>query len=142
MRDLSNIHDKLNIMNDYFKSHSEVQTVYLFGSFGTQRQTELSDVDFAVLFSTETSLMKEMEINSELSSILCIQNVDMINLNKSPVSYQHEVISTGDIIFEKNRLITQDFVENVLEIYHDYGIVLHKFMCDLEEGLKEELLNA
>jgi uncharacterized protein len=94
------------------------------------------------LFSTETSLMKEMEINSELSSILCIQNVDMINLNKSPVSYQHEVISTGDIIFEKNRLITQDFVENVLEIYHDYGIVLHKFMCDLEEGLKEELLNA
>lgn len=142
MRSLRSINDKLHLLVSFFENHLSIQTVYLFGSFGTDYQTELSDIDFAILFSIDIDLMEEMRINSEISSILGVQKIDMINLNKAPVHFQHEIISTGDIVYQKNRLKTQMFIEKVLNIYHDYGIILHKFNRDFEEGLKEEYLDA
>lgn len=142
MRKLSHIDNKMHGLVQFFSSIPEILTVYIFGSYGTENQTKLSDIDFGVLFTKKIPMMREMEINAEISSMLGMDNIDMVNLNSTPVYFQHKVISSGDIIYEKNGLKTQEFVENVLEIQHDYSIILEKFNLDFEEGLKEELLNV
>jgi len=39
------------VLADYFKSDPIIVSAYIFGSFGTGRQTPLSDLDLAVLFA-------------------------------------------------------------------------------------------
>jgi len=60
-----------------------VIAAYLFGSHQTEYETPLSDVNFAILFSRDKkiSLLREVEIMSELSRILKYEDIDLVNLN-------------------------------------------------------------
>lgn len=69
-------------------------------------------------------------------------DVDIINLKKAPVYIQHRAIYSGAKIYEKEPLKTQDFIENVLEEYHDYELIYRKFQDDYRLGLKEEHLDG
>jgi len=142
MRDLGVLNNIVKKINNYLESMSEILTVYIFGSFATGSQTKLSDIDFAILFAGNIPLIKEMEINAEISSLLGNDNIDLVNLNKTPVYIQHKVISTGSVIHEKDCLKTKDFIEEVLEIHHDYSIIFEKYNRDFYQGLKEELSNV
>ena len=139
MRNLAGLSKKISELVSYFESIPETLTVYIFGSFGTSDQTAISDIDFAILFIEKISLLKEMEIAAEISSLLGMENVDLVNLNTAPVYIQHKIISTAEIIYERSSLRTSNFIENVLEIYHDYSIIFEKYNRDFYEGLKEEL---
>ena len=142
MRDLAGLSMKINDLFLYFDSIPETLTVYIFGSFGTALQTAISDIDFAILFIKKISLLREMEIAAEISSLLGMEHVDLVNLNTAPVYIQHKIISTADIIYEKSRFETSNFIEHVLEIHHDYSIIFDKYNRDFYEGLKEELSRA
>jgi len=139
MRNLAGLSKKISELVSYFESIPETLTVYIFGSFGTSDQTAISDIDFAILFIEKISLLKEMEIAAEISSLLGMEDVDLVNLNTAPVYIQHKIISTAEIIYERSSLRTSNFIENVLEIYHDYSIIFEKYNRDFYEGLKEEL---
>jgi len=142
MRNLAGLNIKINELLNYFDSIPEILTVYIFGSFGTSDQTVISDIDFAVLFIEKIPLLREMEITAEISSLLGMENIDFVNLNTAPVYIQHKIVSTADIIYERSRLGTSNFIEDVLEIYHDYSIIFEKYNRDFYEGLKEELSRA
>jgi hypothetical protein len=51
------------------------------------------------------------------------------------VDLAHEILSTGEIIYEKDEIITADFVEQTLKHYFDYGISLKKMKAAFFEGL-------
>lgn len=130
------------VLADYFKSDPIIVSAYIFGSFGTDRQTPLSDLDIAVLFAENIPLMEELKHAAEVSSLLGLENIDFINLNKAPVQLQHQILLTGTKIFDGRPELTQDFVEKVLEIYHDYQGILHKYQEDFHQGLIEDYLNG
>ncbi|NLC68399.1 MAG: nucleotidyltransferase domain-containing protein, partial [Clostridiaceae bacterium] len=130
MRNLAVINNKIKKLGSYFENVPEILTVYIFGSFGTGNNTILSDIDFAILFTAKIPLIKEMEIAAEISFLLGTDNVDLVNLNKAPVHIQHKAISTGNVIYERNSLITKNFIEEVLEIHHDYSFIFEKFKQD------------
>ena len=50
MTELLNVDKELKNLPAFFAAIPEVMTVFLFGSYGTENQTALSDVDFAVYF--------------------------------------------------------------------------------------------
>ena len=127
---------------DYFKNETTVNSAYIFGSFGSGRQTPLSDLDIAVLYNENIPLIKEMRHTAEISSLLKREKIDLINLGKAPIHLQHEILSTGVKIFDRIPEQTQDFIENMLEIYHDYQGILMKYRQDLREGLLEDYLNG
>jgi hypothetical protein len=52
------------------------------------------------------------------------------------------VIYSGVKIYEREPQKTQDFIEDILEEYHDYGLIYKKFQDDYQLGLKEEYLNG
>ncbi|HBE80946.1 MAG TPA: nucleotidyltransferase domain-containing protein [Firmicutes bacterium] len=142
MRDLSQIKEKIGHLQTFFHQQRQVMTVYIFGSFGTSEQSPLSDIDLAVLFDSNLSLLDELRFAAEVSSVLGRDDVDVINLNKAPVYIQHRAIYSGSRIYEKTPEKTQDFIENVLEEYHDYEFIYRKFQDDCRLGLMEEYLDG
>jgi predicted nucleotidyltransferase len=127
---------------DYFTNETKIIGAYIFGSFGTERQTPLSDLDIAIFFDGNIPLMEELKLTAELSSLLKFEKIDLVNLNKAPVYLQHEILSKGVKIFDRMPERTQDFIENMLEIFHDYQGILKKYREDLREGLLEDYLNG
>lgn len=138
-RNLGQLAEKLAT---YFKTETTAITAYIFGSFGTERQNSSSDLDIAVLYDERIPVLKEMEHAAEISSLLQMEKVDLVNLNKAPVHLQHEILYTGTKIFDRVPERTKDFIENMLEIYHDYQGILNKYRNDLREGLMEEHFNG
>ena len=141
--DRNSIFDKaVSRLTDYFKDIPIIISAYIFGSFGTERQTLMSDLDIAVLFAENIPLMDELKYAAEVSSLLKIEKIDFINLNNAPVHLQHEILSKGIRIFDRVPERTQDFIENMLEIYHDYQGILKKYHEDLHKGLLEDYMNG
>lgn len=101
-------------------------------------QRATSDVDFAILFETSSTLFKELEIESDISQIFERDDIDVVNLNKSPIDISHQVLYTGDLLFCRDEILLADFKEKVFNLYGDYGIVLKKFYDDFQEGLREK----
>lgn len=137
-RNLSKIAPKLIA---YFQNEPAIISAFIFGSFGTKQQTPLSDLDIGVLYDCNIPVMEVLKQTADISSLLALEKIDLINLNKAPVYLQHEILYKGDQIFDKIPERTQDFIENVLEIFHDYRGILKKYREDLREGLMEDYLN-
>lgn len=68
--------------------------------------------------------------------------VDLVNLNKAPITLQFRAISEGRIIFEKDYVTTCDFVERVIGRYQDYAIDLHYYYKEYDIALKEAYANG
>ena len=132
------INNLIKKLASFFRKENNILTVYLFGSYGTDEQTELSDIDIAILFADTVSMLEELSIAAEIEFILKEGQIDLLNLNKASVILQHRVISTGKEIFERNPLTTADFIENTLKFYFDYGLVYKKFRDDFREELRGE----
>lgn len=136
------INNLIKKLASFFRKENNILTVYLFGSYGTDEQTELSDIDIAILFADTVSMLEELSIAAEIEFILKQGQIDLLNLNKASVILQHRVISTGKEIFERDSLTTADFIENTLKFYFDYGLVYKKFRDDFREELRGEYLNG
>jgi predicted nucleotidyltransferase len=132
------IKEKINDLNSYFSGHDDIATVYLFGSYGTELyDPERSDIDLAVICSRDLTLKEEMLIDAEITLILESDNLDVVNLNKARVDISYLVLSTGKIIYERDKIITADFVEDTLKHYFDHGIALEIMKADTYEVIKE-----
>ncbi|NLY37918.1 MAG: nucleotidyltransferase domain-containing protein [Firmicutes bacterium] len=120
-------------LNDLFKNyHPDILLVILFGSYQTKYQRPDSDIDFAILFQEKIGLQEEMKLLAQLSDILEYENVDLVNLNTAPVTLQFNALG-GTIIYEKDHVLTSNFIEKVLKIYGDYAPVLAKFDREMLE---------
>ncbi|HHY42867.1 MAG TPA: nucleotidyltransferase domain-containing protein [Thermoanaerobacterales bacterium] len=137
-RNLNNVKAKIKKLIAYIEEKENIIALYIFGSFGTPNQNLSSDMDFAVLFKDNPSLLNELELESDICQILERDDVDIVNLNKAPIDISHQVLYTGDLLFCRDEILLADFKEKVFNIYGDYGIVLKKFYDDYLEGMREE----
>ena len=129
--------EKMPALRAYFKQSINIATVYLYGSFGTSRYVSgMSDLDLAILYCQEIPLMQEMKICADISVLLERENVDTLNLNRARVDLCHEVLLTGEIIYEREPALTADFVERTLQYYFDYGIPLRKVKLELLDSFQ------
>ena len=132
---------ELEPLQEYFTNRKDIMSVYLFGSTGTEWETETSDLDLAILFSRKLSLMEELEVEAELALLLPEREIDLLNLNRGSVIIQHKVLVTGELIYERDPLYTADFKEKTLKLYFDYGLTYKKMQEDFLEALREEHLS-
>ena len=130
-------------IKEYFAGEEDIMAAYLFGSHGTEYETPLSDIDFAVLYrgGEESGLMRDMQVMAGLSSILRIEDIDLVNLNKAPILLQHEIISSGELLYERDRETVSDFIYHVLTFAYDEKIRVRKYYDELEKALRGEYLN-
>lgn len=126
-----------NKLLDFFKNNENINTVYIFGSHGTEYENEGSDIDFGILFTTDPGILEQMSLEAEIEEIID-REVDIVSLNKCNILLKHKVISKGQKIFERDEIKTADFIEDVLKNYFDFGMKLKRFKEDFKEGLREE----
>lgn len=108
----------------YFKTQTEVSTLYVFGSLAKGRKTSESDIDIAVLID-ESKLRK---INFEAlkqkyyaaSPGFSLRPVDIVILNTAPPFLKHQVIKTGKILFDRNRKFRVRFTARAIMEYLDF----------------------
>lgn len=128
-----NVDNKLSDLISFFKARDDILAVWIVGSYGTKYQTETSDVDFAILFSKEISFFDELNLEVQISDILQTDKVDIINLNKAPLTLQFKAISEGREIIKKDPIKVADFEEIVFDMYQDHEYFYRTFFKELKE---------
>ncbi|MDW7685379.1 MAG: nucleotidyltransferase domain-containing protein [Bacillota bacterium] len=138
-----NINPQLKDIQEYFSERSDIAAAFLFGSYGTEYQTPLSDVDIAVLFIPEAAINLETElvILGDLANIAGEDDINVVVLNKAPIPVQFEVLKTGKVLVKKE-LYLEDFHEYVCKRYADFKIDLDQFNADYDYALREVYLNG
>jgi len=133
-----NIDDKLSPICEYLSNRKDVAAVYLFGSYGTKYQTALSDVDLAVLFVNPEmpDLESRLEIESALTKITGEDDINLVALNKAPITLQFEIVSQGRLLLKKSYYL-EDFKEYLFKRYGDFIIFLENFNREYDASLKE-----
>ncbi len=129
-----NIDAKLDNLKKYFKSNRNIIAAWFIGSYGTEMQTENSDIDIALLFNKPVGIMEEMGVSCEISEIVEVDNIDTINLLSAPITLQFKVIDEGRTIYEQDYYKVCDFMEEIFNRYRDEKYYLDRFMHDFYES--------
>lgn len=129
-RNLSGLSRVLQDMKSYFETDNRIMTVYIIGSYGTELETELSDIDFAILTRSKLSLLDDCEIIGQLSLLLKRNDVDVIFLPNRNIEINFRVILTGTKIYERDAMVSADFIEHTINMYQDYGHVLRQMTLE------------
>ncbi len=102
-----------NILLEHFPA---VQAVYLFGSFGTERERPDSDVDIALLLEPKADISGLEECRLELEGILS-RSVDLIDIRRANTVFQFEVVCTGRPILIADRTEFDIFEMHTISFY-------------------------
>jgi len=141
--EIINIDSSMSKVIKYFVDRNDVTAVYLFGSYNTEYQTPLSDVDFAILFLKDKVPDSEtmLDLYAALSMITEEDNVNIVVLNTAPITLQFDVVSTGTILLKKENYL-EEFHELLFKLYGDFVIDLKRFYDDYDEALRERYVNG
>ncbi|MBF7083461.1 nucleotidyltransferase domain-containing protein [Desulfallas sp. Bu1-1] len=92
---LINIEPFIPALLKYFANNNDITAAYLYGSYGTDAQTPLSDVDLGILLTqgVKRTLIKQMEIESDIAGICRNNDINVLILNDGPVLLQFKVKS-------------------------------------------------
>jgi predicted nucleotidyltransferase len=130
-------------VGEYFCTRSEIEIGYVFGSYGEHREQPLSDVDLALLFRKEvppeTHFALRLEILKDLFAILKTREVDLVILNEADICLAYNVISTSEVLYERDALSRIEFEVNVTGRYMDFRYIRNMqeeiFLRQIREGL-------
>jgi uncharacterized protein len=116
---------------------SSVIAGYLFGSCHTGSMTPLSDIDIAILFDeklcSEEIENMENEIYAKLIEALGTDEVDLIVLNRAPLSVRFGVLKDKEIIYFSDKGKVVDFQCDVVSEYLDFK--------PIRDGINKEFLS-
>lgn len=129
-----NIENKIEKLKRYFRLEINILAVWIIGSYGTDYQREDSDIDFAILFDKDISLMDEMKISCEISDIIEYEEVDIVNLKRAPINLQFKTLKEGRELYENDFIKVSDYMEYVFNRYRDEKYYMESFRKDYYES--------
>ncbi|MCL6635615.1 MAG: nucleotidyltransferase domain-containing protein [Peptococcaceae bacterium] len=134
----------LQAVREYLSRQDDIVAVYLFGSYGTAFQKKFSDLDLGVVFFPDKlpDLGRELSIEAEISLLLGIEEVDLVNLNRAPVQLRFKAVAEGTILFEADANALANFLEDTYRIYGDYQVDLETYYREYRKALQEAYLNG
>ncbi len=124
-------------------STNDVAAVYLFGSYASGMQRELSDVDIAVLFHNivckEDYLYNRLKLLGELSAILGSDAIDLVVLNEAPPALGYRITKDGEMIYaaEKSKSQIVNYKVKTWDRYFDYKPAQKIFSAGLAKRIQE-----
>lgn len=78
-------------------SISQLQAVYIFGSYADGTATSKSDLDIAYLSSILLSSTEKWELSQRLADLLSI-DVDLVDLSETNTIFRYQILSTAERI--------------------------------------------
>jgi len=108
-----------------------VAVVYLFGSRSQGIESPSSDVDIGVVMKGPSPGEDTRSIYDRLypifSDLYPSAKVDIVFLQKSPLTLQFSAIQEGTVLFEEDPIFTADYEQQVINQYLDFRPLLDYF---------------
>lgn len=120
-----NLDNIKHILDPIFRDYEYIAAVYLFGSLAQGKAGVLSDIDIAILLKDNAPsgvklLDEENFLEYKISSSLGFKKVDLIILNHQGLIFQHNVLRTGKLIYEKDSEFRKRFEMSVIINFCDF----------------------
>jgi predicted nucleotidyltransferase len=119
------------------KKHKErlkalgVLTAYLFGSRANRTRTQASDTDIGVVFRSLDPGNDDRAIYHALyqlfSELYPDSPLDIVLLQRSPLSLQYSAVKDGKILYESDPVSTADYEYRLINQYLDFRPLLDIF---------------
>ncbi len=134
----------LKKVQDYLSRQDGIVALYLFGSFGTEFQNDFSDLDLGVVYypGKFPDLKRELSIEADLSLLLGIERIDLVNLNRAPIQLRFKAVARGVLLFEADADALAGFLEDTYRKYGDYQVDLETYYREYRKALREVYLNG
>jgi predicted nucleotidyltransferase len=119
----ANIEDLVPKAIAYVESRPDILFAYLFGSIGRGSPTPLSDVDIAVYLEETSDLSgKHMEILGVLVDLLQTDEIDLVILNKAPLTLRMKILQNGRVIADHSPFLRHQYESLTMREYFDFSI--------------------
>lgn len=121
--DFDVVYSNMTQLKSIFEKYKDkIDAAYLFGSVHKRKVSPLSDIDIAILINKKYEYMSNLledEIYEEISKRLKTDEIDLICLNKAPLSVQYGVIKDKEILYYTNKQKLVDYETMVITNYLD-----------------------
>lgn len=113
--------------------------VYLFGSYGTEHQTPLSDVDLGFVFPRDQSpsFDEHLSLIGIVTDTLQEEDVSVTLLERAPIALRYSVLEKGRPLVVFDEIAHADFVEETIDRYCDFAIDYEPFLREYDRFLVE-----
>ncbi len=119
-------------LEEIFKEYPYIASAYLFGSAASGKAGPMSDVDIAILLNKNSPTGRQLihaedYLSYRLAKALRVKEVDLIELNRQGLLFQHNVLRTGILIYDADPSVRIRFVTRVISYFCDFAPTL-RFM--------------
>lgn len=114
---------------EFMKKKLNLKLLILFGSQAKNEAFIWSDIDIAFLSKEDISNIKRWELSQELAYFYQ-KEVDLIDLKQANTILKFEIVSTGEVIFNKNQ---DNFLIRAYTEYFDFNIDRRDILKDFYE---------
>lgn len=123
----------------YLEQQEDVLAAMIYGSYGTEFQTPLSDVDLAILFyrDRKPGVERLLALEAEIAATCREDDINVLCLNDADVMLQFRVIETGRLIFQRDPVALSDFREYVFKVYGDFAPFFREASREYDRTLRE-----
>ncbi len=116
-----NIHQKMGALTDLLMNDSHIIFAYLFGGLLRGRLNPLSDVDLAIFVRTPRKL-DYLELFSRIASVLGTDEIDLVILNKAPLSLTGRILQNRKVLADKQPFLRHKYESLILREFFDFTI--------------------
>lgn len=117
-----NIDELLPLALEYLQSDVDILFAYLFGSLAKKKAGLLSDVDMAVYLDEKVSFAeKKLEILGNLMNILRTDEIDLVVLNKAPLTLRMKILENKKVIVDKVPFLRHQYESLTMRQYYDFS---------------------
>lgn len=134
------IDDRLPVLEEALRAVPGLAACYLFGSYGTEWQTPLSDVDLALVFrpGRPSELPSELDLIGTVTGSLREDDVSVTVLNRAPLALRFDVLAKGRPLFVFDEIALADFIEETIDRHGDFAVDRDRFLTEYDRALVED----
>lgn len=113
---------------EYIKNEKNIKVAILFGSYANDTYDENSDVDIAVIYKENMDEYEHAGKSIDVSKVFGDTPVDYVDLEKTNIFLQFEIIDKGRIIYCENEEEFMKFSRQVQDKYIEMDYERKKYI--------------
>lgn len=111
--------DAVNSLREVFEKYPDIQAVYLFGSVGSGKTHEKSDLDLAIVSRTRTLREKKLDILTDLARHgFC--EVDLVFLDTDDIVLKYEAVRQNKLVYQSEDFDRGSMYSKIVRQYLDF----------------------
>jgi predicted nucleotidyltransferase len=137
---LIEIDDRLPALKEALRTIPGLAACYLHGSYGTEWQTPLSDVDLALVFrpGRRSDFPGDLDLIGTVVGALREEDVSVTVLNRAPLALRFDILAKGRPLFVFDEIALADFVEETIDRHGDFSVDRDRFLAEYDRALVED----